>query len=94
MHHIMSLFLILCFLFPLSGITQEADEAVAKQTMPIFCQEYSGQIEFVRSRITQMAEAFPQEKYNWRPAEGVRSVAEVYRHVAQAHFNLLKKNRI
>ncbi|MCK5453291.1 MAG: DinB family protein, partial [Calditrichia bacterium] len=60
--------------------------------MPIFCQEYLGQIDFVRGRITQLAEAVPQEKYNWRPAEGVRSVSEVYRHTALANYNLLKSS--
>ena len=91
MYHIMSLFLILCLILPLSGITQEVDEAVDEQLMPIFCQEYSGQIDFVRSRIIQLAEAFPVDKYSWRPAEGVRSVSEVYRHVALTNYNLLKK---
>jgi uncharacterized damage-inducible protein DinB len=87
----MSLLLILCLLFPISGIAQEADEAADDQPMPIFCQEYLGQIEFIKSRIIQMAEAFPQEKYSWRPGEGVRSVSEVYRHIALANYNLLKK---
>jgi len=78
-------------LLPISGITQEADEAVEEQSMPIFCKEYSGQIDFVRSRIIQLAEAFPQEKYSWSPAEGVRSVSEVYHHITLANYNLLKK---
>jgi uncharacterized damage-inducible protein DinB len=30
----------------------------------------------------QLAGAGPQEKYSWRPAEGVRSISEVYNHVA------------
>ena len=88
MHYIMTLFSILCFMLPASGISQ----TTAEKSMPIFCQEYLGQIDFVRGRITQLAEAVPQEKYNWRPAEGVRSVSEVYRHTALANYNLLKSS--
>ena len=28
----------------------------------------------------------PQEKYSWRPGEGVRSVSEVFVHIAGANF--------
>jgi len=36
----------------------------------------------------RLAEATPAEKYIWRPAADVRSIAEVYLHVAAANFNL------
>ena len=32
--------------------------------------------------------AMPAEKYNWRPAPGVRSVSEVYMHIAGANYFL------
>ncbi|MCP5114619.1 MAG: DinB family protein [bacterium] len=36
-----------------------------------------------------LADAIPAEKYSWRPAEGVRSVSEVYIHlVTNKHFLL------
>jgi hypothetical protein len=36
----------------------------------------------VRTRIVTLAERFGQEQYDWRPADGVRSAAEVFMHVA------------
>lgn len=34
-------------------------------------------IETMRGKFVGLAEAFPQDKYSWRPMEGVRSVSEV-----------------
>jgi uncharacterized damage-inducible protein DinB len=39
-------------------------------------------------KLMQLAEAFPQEKWSWRPAEGIRSVSEAFMHVANANFGL------
>ena len=40
----------------------------------------------VEKKITDLANAIPQEKYSWRPEEGVRSISEVYAHIAGANF--------
>jgi uncharacterized damage-inducible protein DinB len=40
--------------------------------------------------FTRLAEAIPAEKYSWRPAPGVRSVAEVLLHVSAANYNMYK----
>ena len=40
------------------------------------------------SKLTQLSEAMPEGKYSWRPGKGVRSVGEVYLHVAQANYGL------
>lgn len=40
-------------------------------------------------KYVKLAEATPQEKFNWRPAPGVRSVAEVFLHVAGANYGLV-----
>ncbi len=69
-----------------TGLTQEKTE----KTMPVFCQEYLGQVEFVKGRILQLAEAIPQAQYTWRPAEGVRSVSETFLHTAGANYYFLK----
>ena len=42
----------------------------------------------VTGKLVALAEAVPAEKYTWRPAEGVRSVSEVYMHVAGGNFFL------
>ncbi|MGA8213475.1 MAG: DinB family protein [Candidatus Sulfotelmatobacter sp.] len=40
--------------------------------------------------FTRLAEAIPAEKYSWRPAPGVRSVAEVLLHASAANYNMYK----
>ncbi len=37
-------------------------------------------------QFVSLMNAVPQEKYNWRPAEGVRSVGESFLHVASGNY--------
>jgi uncharacterized damage-inducible protein DinB len=46
------------------------------------------QLKDVEGKIVSLAEVIPQEKYTWRPADGVRSVAEVFTHIAGANYFL------
>ena len=39
-----------------------------------------------QKKIIGLAEAIPAEKYSWRPAEGVRSISEVFMHIAGANY--------
>jgi uncharacterized damage-inducible protein DinB len=41
-----------------------------------------------RDKLIELADAMPADKYAWRPAEGVRTTAEVFMHVAGANFGL------
>jgi uncharacterized damage-inducible protein DinB len=41
-----------------------------------------------QTEFVSLAQAMPADKYTWRPAEGVRSVAEVYLHVCAGNFGL------
>src|SRR5579864_8524933 len=41
-------------------------------------------------KFTRLAEAIPADKYAWRPANDVRSFAEVFLHVSAANYNLYK----
>ncbi len=47
---------------------------------------FTKDFEFSTGRILQLAEAMPADKYGWRPTEEVRSVSEVFVHVAGANF--------
>lgn len=40
----------------------------------------------VERKFVGLAEAMPQSAYSWRPGEGVRSVGEVFTHVAFANY--------
>jgi uncharacterized damage-inducible protein DinB len=46
------------------------------------------QIASAEKKLLSLADATPAEKYGWRPGEGVRSVGEVYMHVASANYFL------
>jgi uncharacterized damage-inducible protein DinB len=50
---------------------------------------YDGEWSHVSQQLVALAEAIPAEKYSWRPAPGVRSVSEVFMHIALANFELL-----
>jgi uncharacterized damage-inducible protein DinB len=46
------------------------------------------ELKAMQERLPKLAGAVPADKFTWRPGEGVRSIAEVYLHVAAANFNL------
>lgn len=41
------------------------------------------------TRILDLAKETPAETYSWSPAEGVRSMGEVYTHIAQANYMMI-----
>jgi len=53
-----------------------------------FRDEVLSRLGTLQERIVSLAEAMPQDKYTWRPAEGVRSVSELNAHIAGANFGL------
>lgn len=42
-------------------------------------------------QLLQLAEATPEDKFGWRPAPGVRSISEVYIHLAIGNYVLLER---
>ncbi|MFS4494822.1 DinB family protein [Maribacter sp. 2308TA10-17] len=44
-----------------------------------------------QDQVIQLAEAFSEEQYDWRPAEGVNSVGEALMHVAGGNYFLASK---
>jgi hypothetical protein len=52
--------------------------------------EFLEAVAFYEQRYTRLAEAVPAEKYPWRPAEGVRSVGEVYTHIIAANYGIAR----
>ena len=43
-------------------------------------------LEAMRTKFLGLADAFPQDKYTWRPMEGVRSVSEVLMLIASEGY--------
>ena len=50
--------------------------------------EFLTELKVEQDKFIKLAEAIPADKYFWRPAPDVRSVGEVYLHVAAANYNL------
>jgi uncharacterized damage-inducible protein DinB len=53
--------------------------------------EFLKELADLESKYVRLAEKMPAEKYTWRPAEGVRSVSEVFLHVAGANYGLSRR---
>ena len=50
---------------------------------------YDGEWSHASRQLIALAEATPPQKFAWRPAPEVRSIGEVYMHIAIANFYLL-----
>ena len=48
--------------------------------------QFLADLDTLQSKFLALAEAFPADKYAWRPAPGVRSVGEAFMHVASEYY--------
>ena len=48
--------------------------------------DFQSDFDFSNGRLLQLAEAIPADKYGWTPADGVRTVSQVFVHVAGANY--------
>lgn len=85
------------------GLAVPAVAALAFLAAPAFAQDHEtaaaagggsvradiqAQIDEAEKKLTALAEAMPADKYGWRPGEKVRSVGEVFMHVAGGNYFL------
>ena len=54
-----------------------------------FITDMLGQLDRVKGQIVSLEGAIPQDKLTWRPADGVRSISEVYLHIAGSNYFLM-----
>lgn len=54
-----------------------AQDVLTKDSAAAVKTSFLGDLETLRGKFVGLANAFPQDKYTWRPMEGVRSVSEV-----------------
>lgn len=55
---------------------------------PAVMRELMDDVSTVESKVVALAKAVPVEKYSWRPATGVRSIGEVFAHIAADNYFL------
>ena len=48
--------------------------------------QFLADLDTLQRKFVVLAQAFPAEKYSWRPAPGVRSVGEAFMHVASEFY--------
>jgi uncharacterized damage-inducible protein DinB len=65
--------------------------AAAQTPPPELGQGWLPEFTLTTRHILQLAEATPAEKFTWRPGAGVRSISEVYMHIALGNFWLLQQ---
>jgi uncharacterized damage-inducible protein DinB len=81
------------FLFAASAVRVAAQVNPYKEGTPGvsgYRSEVLAEVMIQEDKFTRLAEAIPADKYTWRPAADVRSLAEVFLHVSAANYNLYK----
>jgi hypothetical protein len=83
--------LALCVTASSSGLADDpvVTPAPATTAVPAYAEDMLNEFDGAAKEILLLAEATPAEKFGWRPAEGVRSVSEVYMHVAGGNYLLV-----
>ncbi len=72
------------------GLALAAGTPAAAQQAPAGLKgDMLAQFDDAATKLAQLAEAIPQDKYGWRPGTGVRSVSEVLMHVGVGNYFVL-----
>jgi len=61
----------------LAAVPARAQDVISKESAAELKASVIGDLETLHTKFVGLAQAFPQDKYTWRPMDGVRSVAEV-----------------
>ena len=62
----------------------------AKPPDPGLGQGWMPEFDMAARQVVALAQAIPADKYGWRPAEGVRSVSEVFIHIAASDLFFMR----
>ena len=54
-----------------------AQDVISKESAAVLKASFIADLDSLKGKFIGLAEAFPQDKYTWRPMDGVRSVSEV-----------------
>jgi hypothetical protein len=69
-----------------SASTSRAQDALPKEAAAAAKATFIADLDVMRAKFVGLAEAFPQDKYTWRPMDGVRSVSEVLMLIASEGY--------
>ena len=63
-----------------------AQDVPNRETAVEVRKQFMADLDTLESKFMRLAEAFPADKYAWRPGPGVRSVGEAFMHVASEFY--------
>ena len=69
--------LVACVSLSVLSTPARAQAVITKESAAELKASFLADLETMRDKFVGLAGAFPQDKYTWRPMEGVRSVSEV-----------------
>ena len=69
-----------------SGRIAQAQDLPNRETAIEIRKQFVADLDSLQSKFLALANAFPADKYAWRPGPGVRSVGEVFMHVASEYY--------
>src|SRR3954447_4332631 len=72
-----------------AAVPARAQEVINKDAAAVVKASFINDLDTLRTKFVGLAEAFPQDKYTWRPMEGVRSVSEVLMLAAMEGYNFI-----
>jgi uncharacterized damage-inducible protein DinB len=78
------------FAVGLMAVAAQAAAPAAPAAKGAFQRDLLGVYGDAERKVIDLEEAMPQNKFDWRPAPGVRSVAETYLHIAFGNYGLTK----
>ena len=79
----------LASLVGLAAAPAGAQDVINKEGAALVKASFLNDLETLRGKFVGLAQAFPQDKYSWRPMEGVRSVSEVLMLAALEGYNFI-----
>ena len=73
----------------LAAAPARAQDVISKDDAALVKASFINDLDTLRTKFVGLAEAFPQDKYTWRPMEGVRSVSEVLMLAAMEGYSFI-----
>ena len=81
---------ILLFAFTACLSVAAAVSTASAQDATGFRADLLGQLEYVQNQVIDLENAIPDEKMTWRPNKDVRSISEVFSHIAFSNYLIFK----
>jgi uncharacterized damage-inducible protein DinB len=78
--------LLFCSLLIIKISAQGMTDKMESKSLPLLNQLVMDDLKETGDKVISLAEAMPDKDYSWRPEDGVRSVSEVYVHIASSNY--------